>query len=269
MKIVEAMLKYSPPTYNDIQSKSPNFDSWKGVNPECRELLAKNPNAFLIGALFDFLIQSDDAWEVPYNLKKRLGHLDVDKISKMDVKQLSVYIKRNKNGKALHRFPNVMADRLISVCNLLLKKYQGNAENIWNSSQNIKVVIGNLIEFKGIDQKIANMFVNLLNVNYGLIFEGWSELDVAVDRHVARVFLRTSLIDSDQEQKIYDVAKVKRAIILSARGLHPKFPGALDNPAFQIGKFWCTAQEAKCNNGGNPCPLNKVCAKDKIDFTIS
>lgn len=267
-KIVEEMLNYRPPPAFNIERKSPNFDSWNGVSAESRELLSKNPNAFFIGALFDYWIKSDKAWEAPYHLKNRLGHLNINKISKMVEEELAVHIGPNKHRKAIHTHHNKMAGRLISACILLMEKYEGNAENIWKRDQNIEVVKSNLREFNGIGQKIANMFVNLLNITYGVVLKGWSEVDVAVDRHVARVFLRTSLIDSEQEKKIYKEANVKRGVILSARELSPKFPGALDRPAFEIGKYWCTAQKAKCNYDGNPCPLNEVCAKDKIDYSI-
>ena len=268
-KIVKAMLDYSPPPAFNIECKSPNFDSWNDVSVESKELLSQNPNAFFIGGLFDRQVNAGKAWEIPYNLKTRLGHLNINKISKMGVKELAIHIGPNKHGKALHRFHNQMADCLIFACILLIDKYEGSAENIWKGNQNIQFVLSNLIEFKGISQKIANMLVRLLITYYGVRLKGWSELDVAVDRHVARVFLRTGLIDSEQEKKIYKISNVKKSVILSARELSPKFPGALDEPAFEIGKYWCTAEKAYCNYEGDPCPLNIVCTKDKIDYSIS
>ena len=53
----------------------------------------------------------------------------------------------------------------------------------------------------------------------------------------------------------------KDAIIDKARALVPKYPGALDEPAFEIGRWWCTAKIAYCDDSEEPCPLTKVCPK--------
>ncbi len=49
-----------------------NFTTDKDAN----DLILTNPNAFLYGAISDQQIQAERAWQLPYNLKQRLGHLD-------------------------------------------------------------------------------------------------------------------------------------------------------------------------------------------------
>ena len=267
-KIVEAMLKYTPPPDFENLDGCPNFDSWDDISLDSKGLLSKMPNAFFFGALFDRQVPAGKAWEIPYRLKKRLGHLSITRISKMNTKDLALYIGPYKDEKALHRFYNQMSDCLIFACRLLENKYHGNAENIWSGNHNISVVLYRLFEFKGISQKIANMFVRLLITYYGVKLKGWSELDVAVDRHVARVFLRTGLIDSEKRKKDYKISEIKESVILSARDLSPDYPGALDEPAFEIGKYWCTSEKAYCNFEGDPCPLNSVCPKDKTNYSV-
>jgi len=118
--------------------------------------------------------------------------------------------------------------------------------------------MGRLEEFEGISQKISNMMGRLLGTYFGVSLTQWDEIDVAVDRHVARVFLRTGLVQRSRDAK---VAEVRDEIIHRARELRPSFPGGLDDPAFDIGKNWCTAEEAYCDWADDPCPLSKHCRK--------
>lgn len=52
----------------------------------------KDPNTnsleFIFGVILDQGINYERAWSAPYELKKRLGHLDVKKIAEMDKEEL-------------------------------------------------------------------------------------------------------------------------------------------------------------------------------------
>jgi endonuclease III len=74
-------------------------------------------------------------------------------------------------------------------------------------------------------------------------------LDVKPDIHVMRVFARSGLIEKS--------AKENDAIEM-AKKLHPKFPGALDAPAFIIGVEWCRPTKKKCEK----CPISKACPSE-------
>ena len=115
-----------------------------------------------------------------------------------------------------------------------------------------------LEEFEGISQKISNMMGRLLGTYFGVFLTKWNEIDVAVDRHVARVFLRTGLV---QRSRDATVSEVRDEIIQRARELRPSFPGCLDDPAFDIGTEWCTAETAYCDWEDELCPLSKHCRK--------
>jgi len=118
-----------------------------------------------------------------------------------------------------------------------------------------------LEEFEGISQKISNMMGRLLGTYFGVSLTRWNEIDVAVDRHVARVFLRTGLVQRGRDAK---VPEVRDEIIQRARELRPSFPGCLDDPAFDIGINWCTAEKAYCDWADEPCPLSKYCRKKTL-----
>lgn len=256
--IARAMLQYNPCPFIEKVVKKPNLGSWE-ISLEAKRLLLSDPNAILFGALFNYQIPWGKAWEAPHQLKKRLGHSDPSKLATMTQSQLLPYLQGTKAGSALHRFPPTLTKRLISASKKLVRHYKGNASNIWPKGTPAKTVMQRLEEFEGISQKIANMMGRLLGTYFGISLIRWNEIDVAVDRHVARVFLRTGLIERDRDAK---VPEVRDEIIQRARELRPFFPGCLDDPAFDIGMNWCTAEEAYCDWEDEPCPLVKQCRKN-------
>ncbi len=270
-KIVKKLLQYRPCPKLDARLKKPGFSSW-GLDKQTVKLLCQDPNAFLFAGLFDYLIDARDAWEVPRKLKKRLGYLDIRKLERTPKSKLAKSIARNGDSPALHRFPNRMADRVKSAAKKLQHEYQGSAKNIWKRDKpDAKEVIKRLRAFNGIGQKISNMLVRLLVTYYGVHLKGWEKIDIAVDRHVARVFLRSGIIDPPSRKKMYRVSEVRRSIIEQARSLSPKYPGALDESAFLVGKIWCQAEYAYCevddDDEDGPCPLKDVCPRN-IDYGI-
>jgi hypothetical protein len=73
---------------------------------------------------------------------------------------------------------------------------------------------------------------------------------------VKRVFRRAGLV---REPTIGD-------ILAAAARLHPRYPGALDLPAWLIGQDWCRPRRPDCEGNaredGRPCPLGRVCPKE-------
>ena len=267
--LFKALLKYiSCPDLKKEPVKS-DFGDWN-ISKEAAKLISKDPNAFLFAAIFDRGIWAEDAWERPYQLKKRLGHLDIEKIAKMPQDELALEIGPHKYGKgeSLHRYYNVISKSIILASELLLKKYEGNAANIWPNSANAEDVASKLLEFHGIGQKISNMLLIFLIKYYGVRLSNLGKIDIAVDINVARVFLRTGLITAERGKTSYSVREIKESIIQKARELYPEFPGALDEPAYDIGREWCTAEGAYCDYEKDPCPLTKVCTKRKRDYQV-
>lgn len=266
--IVQAMLKYVPCPNFAAPLRKPDFTGW-GISKASAQFLAQDPNAFLIGAVFARMITAEKAWESPRALSLRLGHFDVNKIARLPAEKLAGFIKRNGTEPALHRFPNIIGKCVVSACRRLVKSYKSNAENVWKHDPRAVGVLQRLEEFDGVGQKIANMTVRLLMTYYGVKLTGWDQVDVAVDRHVARVFLRTGLVQGRTGTTDYAVGEIKQDVIAQARALFPKYPGALDEPAFLIGKFWCTADHADCRDGEEPCPLLAVCPRNRRSWQIA
>ncbi|NAS88193.1 endonuclease III [ANME-1 cluster archaeon AG-394-G21] len=216
------------------------------LNPEVNKLLVDDPNAFLFGVIFDQSITAEQAWEKPFILKQRLGHLDVKKISEMKDDELKVIFNE---APKLHRFPNKYAAYIKDACKMLIDRYEGNAANIWNGNPGYADLQRRFELFKGIGQKKASMATNILIRVLRKGVGDKSESNISFDIHVKRVFLRTGLAKTDD----------KNTILQSARELNPEDPGELDFPIWDIGmeKGWCRPTDPKCDE----CPIKDVCPK--------
>lgn len=122
------------------------------------------------------------------------------------------------------------------LCGEIERSYGGSAENIWNDEPRVGDIYRRFLGFKGIGQKKASMAANILVRDFRIkVTGGWESVDVSLDRHVKRVFLRTGL------------AKDETEVIRIARELNPEYPGILDLPAWQIGRTWCKYVPSICD----------------------
>ena len=266
--LIDAMLAFIPEPPRTKGPGKPSLRSWQGYDPEAARFTERHPQAFLFGAIFDRMVSANAAWQSPHLLSLRLGHLDVRKLAAMKPEVLARSIKRSGDDKALHRFPATMAKAIVSASRKLLAEYEGDAARIWTPGTPAGVVVERLQEFDGISHKIANMTARLLVTYYGAHLTGWEDIDVAVDRHVARVFLRTELVPGEPRRTRYSAAELKPAIIAAARKANPSFPGALDEAAFVVGREWCHAGGAQCRVGARACPLVQLCPGRRKQWEI-
>lgn len=91
------------------------------------------------------------------------------------------------------------------------------------------------------------MAVEILERDLGVEIREMSGSDVAFDVHIRRVFHRTGLAEVDDMDHMVEVA----------RRIYPERPGALDGPAWVVGRTWCRPSFPRCPS----CVLSEVCAK--------
>ena len=187
---------------------------------------------------------SERAWTAPYLLRQRMGHLDPAR-SAGDPEGVRRAIQMQPK---LHRYIKKMPRWLVGAARRVEQDYHGDASAIWSDRPSAVELQRRLSEFHGIGQKKAAMAVEILNRDLGVPVDGMAGSDVAVDVHVRRVFLRSRIADRDDRDHM----------ITAARQLHPSRPGALDFPAWDIGRNWCHAGAPDCGH----CPLTHVCPKD-------
>jgi len=237
-KIRDDMLEYK----SDVNIKeSEEFTGDLDKN----EFLFSNPTAFFFGVIFDQQVKAEKAWEAPYELKQRLGHIDVEKIAQMQGEELE---KVFREGLCLHRFPGKTAKWIVNASKKIVEEYDGKTKNIWKDVQRPNDLFLRLNDFKGIGQKKGSMAQNILINRMDIEVVNKENMDISYDIHIRRVFLRTGLVNQDNKKDILEIA----------RKLSQDYPGKLDFPAWHIGKNYCRPSQPNCKN----CPLEENCEKN-------
>ena len=97
-------------------------------DPEVDQYLRDEPNAVLLGLLYDQRVLAETAFAGPYKLRQRLGHLDMSRIAEMDREAFAAVFTESP---AVHRFTNKMVDTTQAVARRLADDYAGSAAALW------------------------------------------------------------------------------------------------------------------------------------------
>jgi uncharacterized HhH-GPD family protein len=213
------------------------------ANVDANAMIHEDPFAFLVAVLADQGILAERAWNIPYLLKDRLGGFSAEKIAADPQSVRNAFVEPPK----LHRFVTQVAEWIITAADIVLGQYEGDASRIWSDTPTAAALRERFDAFPGIGQKKAAIAVEILERDLHVPMTDLSGSDIAYDIHVRRVFLRTGLAEHD------DVSHM----VAIARSLNPDRPGELDNPAWDIGRRWCTAGTPACGS----CPLVSVCPR--------
>ena len=127
-------------------------------NDEADELLSTDPLALLIGFALDQQVTVKKAFSGPWELRRRLGHLDARRIAATDPAELDRVFRERP---ALHRFPGSMADR-----------YGGDASRIWREAQDGKDLQARLLDLPGIGEMKARTILAILGKRLGVTLPG-------------------------------------------------------------------------------------------------
>jgi uncharacterized HhH-GPD family protein len=238
--IVDQLLVYGKQIGTVVDSTpAPEFTP----DPDANELWARDPYAFLLAVIADYQISAERAWAIPWELKKRLGHLDPNLMLEDPEALYAAFDQQPK----LHRFIRKVPHFFLSASRLVVEEYEGDAGRIWGDEPTAHALQARLVMFPGISQKKAAMAVEILERDLGVPIREMEGSDLAFDVHVRRVMLRTGLASVDEQQHMIE----------RARQLNPERPGALDFPMWNIGRTWCQAGVPECDL----CVLVEVCPK--------
>jgi len=105
--------------------------------PEEDQRLREDPNAALLGLLYDQRVRAEFAFTGPLRLEDRLGHLDMAKIAAMD---FDTFQDQFAEKPAVHRFTNKMAENTQKVAKIIAEEYDGDASNMWNDGADIDTI---------------------------------------------------------------------------------------------------------------------------------
>ena len=123
------------------------------------ELLNSDGNALLLGMLLDQQVPMEWAFQGPATLAGRLGHLDPEKIARMD---LDEFVALCCEKPAIHRFPGSMGKRIHQVCTALTDDYRGDAVNLWNDVDSAHELFRRLKALPGFGDEKSKIFIAIL-----------------------------------------------------------------------------------------------------------
>ena len=151
---------------------TPDSLPWTG-NADADRFLAESGLALVIGMLLDQQFPMERAFYGPYLLQERLGApLDCTLIVETDPDQLAVIFR---GPPAIHRYPGSMAKRTQEVCGVLLEKYDGVAERLWETAETGGELFRRLRELPGFGVQKARIFVGIVGKRLGAGPPGWEE----------------------------------------------------------------------------------------------
>jgi endonuclease III len=223
------------------------FDESCGV-PQADALvnnLREFPHAFVLACLMDRREDWKRAWQVPYEISRRIPDFSISILSALSHDQLTEFMSQPKK---LHRYFTTMSGVFYHAVQRIVCEYDGHAERIWTGRPSSADVVYRFLQFEGAGPKIATMATNILARDYRIEFSDYYSVDISVDAHVRRVFGRLGLRRSEASNE---------EVIYKARALSPDYPGRLDLPCWIIGRNWCKVDESKRECGS--CFMSDLC----------
>lgn len=224
---------------------------WLGDDPEADALLRRDGMAMLIGLVLQRGMPAERVWRIPLHLYRELGHLDASRLAEMSVADVEACMRRLP---ARPRYPGQSATTVIALGKLVRDSFGGDGKNVWQGRQ-MTDVLATLESLPGVGPGIAHMAVQELmdEVGYSPHPDDLPNLDVKADVHVVRVFYRLGIAADETRDAALD----------AARRLHPRFPGLLDWPAWDIGRRVCRPQSPACGE----CPVSEFCERRGVGDT--
>jgi uncharacterized HhH-GPD family protein len=210
---------------------------------DANALVREDGFAFLLGVIANVGVRSQEAWTLPFELRKRLGGLSPSLLSQ-DPAAVREAVQQQPE---LHRFGSLVPDLFVQAAGIILQRYGGSTVRLWSDQPTALQLRRRLEEFPGISQQKAAMAVEVIAGELRKPLRQLSGIDVTRETHLRRVFLRTGLVRRDEASHIAEVV----------RAMYPDRPGALGIPAWDIGRRWCRPADPDCP----ACPLNVACAR--------
>ncbi len=172
--------------------------------PEANRLLETDPLALLVGLVLDQQVKMEKAFAGPYELKRRLGHLDARKIAAIDPDKLGAVFRERP---ALHRFPGSMAQRVQALCAAVVKEYSDAAAAVWTGARDGDDLALRIKKLPGFGDMKVKILVAVLAKKFGVKPNGW-------EKHAASWH---TVADVDSEETMAEARTVKREMKAKAK----------------------------------------------------
>jgi uncharacterized HhH-GPD family protein len=173
-------------------------------DPAANQLLETDPLALLIGMVLDQQVKMEKAFGGPFELKRRLGHLDVRKIASMDPDKLDQVFRERP---ALHRFPGSMARRVQALCKAIVADYGGDAGSVWRDARDGDDLAARIKKLPGFGDMKVKILVAILAKKFDVKPRGW-------EKHAATWH---TVADVDSAETMAHARQVKREMKAAKR----------------------------------------------------
>jgi len=144
-------------------------------DPAADLFLAENPNALLLGVLYDSQYATRKAFAAPLRLKERLGHLDMAVLASDDQ---SALVEVFSQKPALHRFPYKFATLTQKLAGAIVSDYGGDAGRIWREAADVSELGSRIMALPAFGVEKTNWTVGMLGILGLLPYDGWAEYRV-------------------------------------------------------------------------------------------
>jgi uncharacterized HhH-GPD family protein len=135
------------------------------------ELISTNPFALLVGMLLDQQVPLEWAFGSPLRLRERLGgKLSPQVVAAMSPDEVE---KAFRTKPALHRYPGSMSKRTHDLAVELIARYDGRAENLWETASTGQELLDRLRALPGYGDEKAKILVAVLAKRFGVRPPGW------------------------------------------------------------------------------------------------
>ena len=134
-------------------------------NADADRLLATDALALLIGFALDQQVTVQKAFSGPWELKRRLGHLDAARIAATDPADLDRIFRERP---ALHRFPGSMAGKVKALCATIDRDYGGDASRIWQEAASGEDLRSRLLALPGFGDMKSRTILAVLGKRLGI-----------------------------------------------------------------------------------------------------
>ena len=142
-------------------------------NDEADALLSEDPLALLIGFALDQQVTVQKAFSGPWELRRRLGHLDAARIAGTDPAELDRVFRERP---ALHRFPGSMAGKVQALAAAIAERYDGDAARIWREAKDGPDLRARLLDLPGIGEMKARTILAILGKRLGVDLPGMADV---------------------------------------------------------------------------------------------
>jgi uncharacterized HhH-GPD family protein len=142
-------------------------------NDEADALLSDDPLALLIGFALDQQVTVQKAFSGPWELRRRIGHLDAKRIAATDPAELDRVFRERP---ALHRFPGSMAGKVQALATAIAERYDGDAARIWTEAKDARDLQARLLDLPGFGEMKVRTVLAILGKRFGVSLPGMADV---------------------------------------------------------------------------------------------